>query len=325
MRALNGERASISMAQAPLPVGAPAGEQAEATPRPIIVGVGWDDLLSNARAHPTDARTKIFALPHSELWFRRRDASPPAPCDGEEFCVKFPGDGDAGSGGCGLCIEAQGAPVIAGAGVENVLWRLPKHVLVRKLAVLIGLPITKELAFRPPLDLGARYFDTLSHLLGCVIGKIALSGGKPNPFVIAELEQAMLVALLCQGNHNMRETLDGVSPRPIPWQVRRAEEYIAEHWREPLDIEQVAQLTGSSVRTLFRLFRQFRGYTPGEFCRQQRMLHARDMLTDRANAPSIAAVARACGFSDLSNFSKEFVRVFGTRPSTLRRQKPEAA
>jgi AraC-like DNA-binding protein len=307
-----------------MPIGSRNGAVAAAA---LVVGVGWDDLKpSQAADDATEARTKIFALPQSELWFRHREAAAAVPpFDATSFYVKFPSAEAIGvPGGWPGCIEVHGAPIIAGAGVDHVLWRVPKHFLVHKLSVLIGLPITRELLFRPPLDLGARYFDTLSHLLGCVVSKLAMSGGKPNPFVIAELEQAMLVALLCQGDHNMRATLDGVAPRAIPWQVRQVEEYLAKNWREPLDLDLVAQLTGSSVRTIFRLFRQFRGYTPGEFGRRQRMLHARDLLSDRAIAASVAAVAQACGFSDISNFSKEFVRVFGMRPSALRRDRRES-
>jgi AraC-like DNA-binding protein len=288
-------------------------------------------LLQAGRRRAFMARADYFKLPQTELWFCSYDI--PVSLlfsEGDFFRVQFcsAGAGATEIGGAIIpvaeragCITARNATIHFETGFEQVVWRVPRDVVVKKLAVLTGMPVTNDVVFNPVLDLARRSYDTLSSVLACVIGKIQAATTQPNRLVLAELEQAMLVSLLCQSDHNWRATLDGAVPAAVPWQVRRVEEYLAEHWQQPLDISAVASLTGASVRSIFRSFQQFRGYTPGEFIRQQRLIHAKALLLDPNAEHSIAAVAAACGFNDASHFAKEFHQAFGETPSAMRRHK----
>jgi transcriptional regulator GlxA family with amidase domain len=100
-----------------------------------------------------------------------------------------------------------------------------------------------------------------------------------------------------------------------PWQVRRAESYIEANWDQPVSIERLAAVTGVSTRSLFRTFKQSRGYTPQEFARSVRLSRARDMLLE--SGASVTEVAFACGFGDLSRFSRDYAKSFGERPSAV--------
>ena len=276
--------------------------------------------------------TNYFRLPKTELWFCSKDNQENVPLsEGDFYQVRFQADRvAAGRTGDTLrpmtvsetqrCITANSATIHREAGFEQVVWRIPFDVLVRKLAALTGLPVFNELVFNPVLDLSQLRYDTLSHVLACVIGKIQAATDQPNVLVLADLEQAMLVSLLCQSEHNWRTVLDGVH-LAVPWQVRRVEEYIVENWNQPIEVLTLADLTSASARSIFRLFRQFRGYTPREFIRQQRLIHARNMLLDSHAEHSIAAVAAACGFKDASHFAREFDKAFGETPSAMRRNK----
>ncbi len=277
------------------------------------------------------ARSDVFNLPHTELWFCSDDL-PQAllPGEGDFFHVRFRGAGAAAAAPQTTriamkpelhCISAQGGTLSFDGGFQQIIWRIPRPLLVKKLAILTGMPVTSELIIHPVLDLTQRSYDTLSNLMACVIGKVQAVNAQPNRLVLAELEQAMLVALLCQSEHVWRRVLDGECPAAVPWQVRRVEEYIVAHWNEPLAISEMASLTGASVRSIFRSFQQFRGYTPGEFLRQQRLRHAREMLMDPNQDYSIAAVMNACGFTGASHFGKEFAKAFGELPSAMRRRK----
>lgn len=277
------------------------------------------------------AHADYFKLPQTELWFCSYDLPISALfAEGDFFRVQFRSAGIGGTEINGTvipvtekhgCITARGATIHFEAGFEQVVWRIPRDMLVKKLAALTGIPVTNDVVFNPVLDLSLRSYDTLSNVLGCVIGKIQAATTQPNRLVLAELEQAMLVALLCQSEHNWRSALDGVHPVAVPWQVRRVEEFLAEHWDQPFDISALAALAGSSVRSIFRSFQQFRGYTPGDFIRQQRLIHAKNMLLDPHADHSVAAVASTCGFNDASHFSKEFHEAFGEKPSAMRRHK----
>ena len=296
-----------------------------------VAGVLGGKLLRTGKHRSFTAHADYFKLPQTELWFCSYDISVSLLfSEGDFFRVQFRSAGTGATETVGqtipvaentACISAYGATIHFEEGFEQIVWRIPREVIIRKLTALTGLPVTNELVFNPILDLSRRNYDTLSHLLECVIDKIQAATDEPNRLVLAEMEQAMLVALLCQSEHNWRSHLDGEPLTAAPWQVKRTEEYIAEHWNHPLDIADLAAYTGASVRSIFRSFQKFRGCTPGEFIRRQRLIHARNMLLNPSTEHSIAEIAAACGFSDGSHFAKEFDKAFGEKPSVLRRHR----
>ena len=58
-----------------------------------------------------------------------------------------------------------------------------------------------------------------------------------------------------------------------PWQVKRAEEYIAENAHRAISLEELADVTGVSAFSLFAAFRKHRGYSPREFVTRVRAKH----------------------------------------------------
>ena len=139
---------------------------------------------------------------------------------------------------------------------------------------------------------------------------------------IAELEQALIVSFICSNRHNYSNLLDDRT-RPIAsWQVRRAEEYIEAHWNQPITIEELAQATSASARSIFHQFKNDRGKSPMAFVKQVRLRHAREMLERKDQNPSVTATAFACGFTNLGHFARDYFKRFGERPSdTVRRSK----
>src|SRR5262245_24742078 len=58
------------------------------------------------------------------------------------------------------------------------------------------------------------------------------------------------------------ETAGATARAAVPWQVRRAEEFIEAHWNQPITVEMLAEVAGTSERTLFHAFRASRGRSP---------------------------------------------------------------
>jgi len=86
-----------------------------------------------------------------------------------------------------------------------------------------------------------------------------------------------------------------------------------------LGIEALARRYGLSARQAQRLFEQD-GTTFTEFLLEQRLLLARKMLADPANAwRKINDIAYSAGFADISYFNRSFRRRFGRTPSDFRR------
>lgn len=81
-------------------------------------------------------------------------------------------------------------------------------------------------------------------------------------------------------------------------------------------LTQLAQRTGTSVRTLQQGFRKELGTTPQSYITQVRLRHAHDDLVSRAGEKTtVAAVARRWGFSNVGRFAHQYAAAFGELPS----------
>jgi transcriptional regulator GlxA family with amidase domain len=108
----------------------------------------------------------------------------------------------------------------------------------------------------------------------------------------------------------------------VPWQVRRAEEYIEAHWDQSITINSLAEVAGTSTRTLFHAFKLSRGRSPMAAVKYVRLVRARQMLENPNLLRSVSGVAFACGFGNLGHFARDYALRFGESPSkTLGRNK----
>jgi AraC-like DNA-binding protein len=94
---------------------------------------------------------------------------------------------------------------------------------------------------------------------------------------------------------------------------------IIEHiGEEELTVEAVAKRQGTTPRTVQRLFER-EGSTFSGFKQEQQLVRASRMLRDQRYADwTIASIALAAGFGDLSYFHRLFVRRFSKTPSEMR-------
>jgi transcriptional regulator GlxA family with amidase domain len=215
------------------------------------------------------------------------------------------------------CISAAAATIDFPEGFQQLVWRLDRAALARKFVALTGRPASRAIEFSSVLALDKGGGAGLLSILRCMLGIIERSATSPDQLVIRELEQALLVSLLSSGTHSHRDLIGGAPPRSGPRQVRAIEEYIEANCNSALDIEQFALVAGTSVRSIYRAFRRHRGYSPMEFAKECRLLSARNMLTSPGAPLTITEVALACGFNDVSHFSREFSKAFGEAPSAL--------
>ena len=217
------------------------------------------------------------------------------------------------------CVSPAGALIEFTKSFQQVAWRIDPNVLTKKLAALTGTPIMRKLDFNPVLAINNSRASGLPSILRCILAHLAQPTHATHPFVLEELEQALIVSLLCNGEHNFRHLLDNFAlPTVAPRQVRLVEEYIEANWDKSFRIEDMVALTGASVRSIYRAFQSSRRYSPSEFLRQQRLMQARKMLESSGKSVTVMQVAIACGFSNSSRFSKEFFKAYGESPSRVR-------
>ena len=102
----------------------------------------------------------------------------------------------------------------------------------------------------------------------------------------------------------------------IPEVIRPAVEYIAEHFREEVTLEMLADLCHVSVTHLIRCFAKYIGFRPHDYLQEQRLRHAKVLLT--GSALSIEQIAEQSGFNSASHFSRVFRSREKMTPSKFR-------
>lgn len=80
-----------------------------------------------------------------------------------------------------------------------------------------------------------------------------------------------------------------------------------------MSVEEIAQLTGMTTNAFRQRLQQLTGETPKSYITAILMQKAVNLLT--TTNMSVNDVARACGYTEQSNFSRTFKRIYGVTPS----------
>lgn len=98
--------------------------------------------------------------------------------------------------------------------------------------------------------------------------------------------------------------------------IRRAEEYLQQHFAHAVSVDTLAQQIGMSPRTLMRRFKAATGSVPGAYLQQLRISAAKELLeSGRTPIPEVGA---RIGYEDVAFFRRLFKRHTGMTPAEYR-------
>jgi AraC-like DNA-binding protein len=95
--------------------------------------------------------------------------------------------------------------------------------------------------------------------------------------------------------------------------VARAVALIRANFAKPLGVEQMAAAAGMSVSSFHEHFRSVTSLTPLQFQKQLRLIEARRMML--ADGEMISNAAYAVGYESVTQFTREYARMFGLPPA----------
>ena len=137
------------------------------------------------------------------------------------------------------------------------------------------------------------------------------------------LEEMIGVHLLTQWRAHLDRPVVQNEYRLAPRHVLAAERHIREHARHAPTLGELAAVAGVSVRSLSQAFREYRGCTPMEALREQRLQGVRAELLLAQPGATVRSVAADWGFAHFGHFARLFRQRFGELPeprsTTLRR------
>jgi AraC-like DNA-binding protein len=96
-------------------------------------------------------------------------------------------------------------------------------------------------------------------------------------------------------------------------------DYIRTNRAVPLTMTDLERLSHYSARHLTTLFRERFNCTPMQFVRRQRLGLAMERLAAPQPGDTVIRIARECGYRHAANFSVDFQREFGSKPSDVLR------
>lgn len=163
--------------------------------------------------------------------------------------------------------------------------------------------------------------------LTILLSRIAIEGGAPpdrilslNPKYLEQLQKDESYEDLCFSLKEIVENFIQTIALPGAAQahpvVRRAVQYITDHFDQPLSIQSLADELEVSPSYFSALFSKCMGIGFHEYLTRFRVEEARQLLT--ATQYPINEIAVTVGYADQSSFTKAFKRVTGITPYRLR-------
>ena len=103
--------------------------------------------------------------------------------------------------------------------------------------------------------------------------------------------------------------------------IRKAVEYIQNHYSYPVQVGEIADYVGINRSYLCTLFKEHLHLSPKEYLTSFRITRAAQLL--EITELSIESVAMSCGYQDTLGFSKIFKARMGVTPSAYRKKNEE--
>lgn len=200
---------------------------------------------------------------------------------------------------------------------------LGRDAVERQLASMLGHPLNTPLEFETYLDLTSSKKANLNRLLQYTIQEISCANSILSFGATAnQIEQLLITTLLYTQPHNYQEFLESPVKLVAPRHVIRAKEYMQEHLTESMDVNQLAEVTGISSRTLYKAFQKYCNTSPIAWLKHQKAQAIQKDLLAAQPGETVTDITMRWGVYNLGKFAAYYRDVFGELPSeTMRRRK----
>jgi AraC-like DNA-binding protein len=196
---------------------------------------------------------------------------------------------------------------------RQLVVRIDRGRLDRTFSALWGAPHSGS-RFTPRSDPRSTQMLALRRAIEFAVAELEIAGRDTSPVALAELQDLIVTCFLHSHHVDLvDQPRDALLPsRP---QMLRLEDYLREHWNEPITVERLAAIADVGARSIFRYFKQAHGATPLDYMKTMRLQEARRGLQNPLQDTSVSSEALRCGFNNLGHFAKDYRRKFGERPS----------
>jgi AraC-like DNA-binding protein len=173
--------------------------------------------------------------------------------------------------------------------------------------VVLYLSETPELQIQP----GLGFSIANSELIGAWQRLLEVLDRPKEVAVMAlHLEHELMFRLMMGPHAEMLRQIAGVDSRLS--HIRKSMAWIREHYTEQLSVEDMAAVAGMSESVFHRRFKAVTALSPLQYQKHIRLQEARRRMVARQT--DAAAVSFEVGYKSISQFSREYKRLFGAPP-----------
>ncbi|MFK3707377.1 AraC family transcriptional regulator [Raoultella sp. BIGb0138] len=168
-------------------------------------------------------------------------------------------------------------------------------------------PVPDEPSAGPGVSTGDLSIDLLEAT--CRLARLLLTP-KHIPMLAPLIEQEIIYRIL-MSNQGMRLRHSMVRDSSS-YKITQAVNWLKEHFNEPVRIEALARHVNMSTSSLYQHFKEVTSLSPLQYQKRLRLMAARARLLERAS--DVALVASAVGYDNISQFHREYKKLFGAPP-----------
>ncbi|MCI4645648.1 MAG: AraC family transcriptional regulator [Hyphomonadaceae bacterium] len=223
---------------------------------------------------------------------------------------------DIGMGMAGVLSPTCHVSMDWSADSAMLIYSVTREAVEEKLQAILGGYLADPVVFKPVMDLKSEKGSRWARQLSFLQYELEVA----DDFMASKLagenfEEGLILALLYSQQHNYTQALThGLSPA-APVHVKRAEDYIRANAHQNITIDDLADISGVSARTLFEGFKRFRSTSPMKFLRDIRLAKVHEDLMSAGPNVTVTELAMKWGFSQLGRFSGGYKAMFGKTPS----------
>jgi len=143
----------------------------------------------------------------------------------------------------------------------------------------------------------------------CRLARLLLTP-KDIPMLAPLIEQEIIYRILMSNQGaRLRQSMIKDSSS---YKITKAVNWLKEHFNEPMRIEVLAKHVNMSTSSLYQHFKETTSMSPLQYQKRLRLIEARARLLERAS--DVTLVASAVGYDHISQFHREYKKLFGAPP-----------
>jgi AraC-like DNA-binding protein len=151
-----------------------------------------------------------------------------------------------------------------------------------------------------------------TELMDAWVRMLRLMGDPDAIAALAPVYEREILFRVLKGPHGWM-LRDIAAPDTAMARVNMAIQWIRRDFAEPIGIERLAERASMSVSAFHRHFKAVTNLSPLQYQKRVRLLQARTLMV--ASAKSVMAAAFEVGYESATQFSRDYVRVFGLPPA----------